>query len=211
MRLDHFFILTEKHAPEAELLIEAGFTEGTSNDHPGQGTANRRFFFFNTALELLYVREANEAEEGPGHGLRLSERVSNPVASPFGLIVRRNGDSQSPAFPGWFYQPMYFDAGVRFLVGENSERLEEPLCICMPESPPPGSSQSQSAAPFVEVTGLRLHVPVDEPSSVLQAIASIDGICIQTGSAHLLEVAFGHEGEGKQRDFRPRLPLIVRW
>jgi len=41
-----------------------GLTEGTRNDHPGQGTANRRFFFSNTALELLYVSDANEAEEG---------------------------------------------------------------------------------------------------------------------------------------------------
>jgi len=211
MQLDHFFILTEKFAPEAELLTEAGFIEGASNDHPGQGTANRRFFFSNSALELLYVRDANEAEDGPGHGLRLLERVSNPGASPFGLVIRRDGDPESPAFPGWFYQPMYFDAGVSFLVGENSDRLEEPLCICMPESPPLGSSQSQSEAPFVEVTELRLYVPVDEPSSVLQAIAEIDGICVQTGSTHLLEVAFGHEAEGKQRDFRPRLPLKVLW
>ena len=63
MRLDHFFILTEKSAPEAELLTEFGLIEGTSNDHPGQGTANRRFFFSNTTLELLYVRDANEADD----------------------------------------------------------------------------------------------------------------------------------------------------
>jgi hypothetical protein len=53
MQLDHFFILTEKFAPEAKLLTDLGLVEGTSNSHPGQGAANRRFFFANTALELL--------------------------------------------------------------------------------------------------------------------------------------------------------------
>ena len=211
MRLDHFFILTEKSAPEAELLTEFGLIEGTSSDHPGQGSANRHFFFSNTTLELLYVRDANEANDGPGHGLQFPERASNPDASPLGLVMRCDGDSERPAFPGWRYQPMYFDPGVSFLVGENSGRLEEPLCICMPSNLPSGSPQQQSGAPFIEVTELWLHVPIDEPSSVLEEIARVEGIHIQTNSPHFLEIAFGHEAEGKQRDFRPRLPLKICW
>ncbi len=211
MRLDHFFILTEKFAPEAELLTEFGLVEGMPNDHPGQGTANRRFFFSNTTLELLYVRDPNEADEGPGQRLRIPERASNRDASPLGLVMRCDGDSEEPAFPGWRYQPVYFDAGVSFLVGENSDCLVEPLCICMPNNPPPGSPQQQSEAPFIEVTAIRLHVPVDRPSSVLDAIARVEGIHVQPNSPHCLEIAFGHEAEGKQRDFRPGLPLKIRW
>ena len=211
LQLDHFFILTEKFAPDAELLTEMGLIEGTSNDHPGQGTANRRFFFSNAALELLFVRDANEADDGPGHGLNLPSRASNPDASPFGLVMRCDDDSERLRFPGWHYQPMYFDADVSFLVGENSERLEEPLCICMPSNPPSGLRQLQSEAPFIEVTELRLHVPVDEPSSILEAIARVERIHIQTNSPHLLEIVFGHEAVGEQRDFRPRLPLQIRW
>ena len=211
MQLDHFFILTEKLAPEADLLTDLGLIEGTSNDHPGQGTANRRFSFSSTALELLYVRDANEADDGPGYGLRFPERASNPDASPFGLVMRCDDDSDSPSFAGWRYQPMYFSPGVSFLVAENSERLDEPLCICMPDNLPSGSPQLQSEAPFTEITELRLHVPVDEPSSVLEAVSRVERIQIQTNSPHLLELVFGHETEGKQRDFRPRLPLRVMW
>ena len=211
MRLDHFFILTEIFAPEAELLTEFGLVEGTANDHPGQGTANRRFFFSNTALELLYVRDTDEANKGPGRRLRIPERASVRTASPLGLVVSCDRDSDEPAFPGWRYQPMYFDAGVSFLVGENSDCLEEPLCICMPSNPPSGSPQQRSAAPFNEVTELRLHVPVDKPSSVLQAIAEIENIRVQANSPHCLEITFGRNAEGKQRDFRPRLPLKICW
>ena len=212
MQLDNFFILTEKLALEAELLSDLGLIEGTSNDHPGQGTANRRFFFSNTALELLYVRDANEADDGPGQGLHFPERSSNPDASPFGLVMRCDGDSDSPSFAGWRYQPMYFDLGVSFLVAENSERLDEPLCICMPDDLPSGLPQAQSdEAPFTEVTELRLHVPVDKPSSVLEAIGRVDGIQIHIDSPHLLEIAFDHEAEGQRHDFRPSLPLVIHW
>ena len=211
MLLDHFFILTTRFAPEADLLTDLGFVEGTSNDHPGQGTANRRFFFSNTALELLYIRDAREADEGPGHKLRLPERASNPCASPLGLVMRCEDESTEPVFAGWRYQPEYFDAGVSFLVGDNSDCLDEPLCICMPGTPPPGPPQRLSDEPFVEVTEIRLHVPVDEPSSILKAIARVDGVQVQTNSPHLLEVAFGSEATGTQRDFRPSLPLKICW
>ncbi len=60
--LDHCFIWTEVGAPEADLLIEFGLTEGQSNMHPGQGTANRRFFFENVMLELLWVHNKTEAQ-----------------------------------------------------------------------------------------------------------------------------------------------------
>jgi hypothetical protein len=51
--LDHFFILTEPGSPQADLVSGIGLKEGASNNHPGQGTANRRFFFSNSTLELL--------------------------------------------------------------------------------------------------------------------------------------------------------------
>jgi len=66
IELDHFFILTDLGAPHADLLSGIGLIEGPRNDHLGQGTANRRFFFSNTALELLYVNDANEAANGRG-------------------------------------------------------------------------------------------------------------------------------------------------
>jgi hypothetical protein len=39
-------------------------TEGTPNIHPGQGTANRRFFFRNAMLELLWVND-EQFVQGP--------------------------------------------------------------------------------------------------------------------------------------------------
>ena len=75
MTLDHVFILVEPEAKVADRLLESSFLEGSSNIHPGQGTANRRFYFSNGMLEFLWVRDADEAKNGPGQDLRFPDRV----------------------------------------------------------------------------------------------------------------------------------------
>jgi hypothetical protein len=62
IELGHLFICTAAGAPEAEKLIRFGLSEGTPDDHPGQGTANRRFAFSNAMIELLWVYEPREAQ-----------------------------------------------------------------------------------------------------------------------------------------------------
>jgi hypothetical protein len=118
LELDHFFILVEPGAKVGERLIELGIEEGAPRDHEGQGTSNRRFCFSNDMLELLYVRDAKEAQDGPGYGLRFPERATDVKASPFGLIVRRkDNDDLTMPFEGWAYQPDYFEPPLDFSCG----------------------------------------------------------------------------------------------
>src|ERR687886_3025566 len=74
IELDHLFICTEAGAPEADQLVAFGLTEGTSNLHPGQGTSNRRFFFHNAMLELVWVHDEREMRSPPIAPTRLWER-----------------------------------------------------------------------------------------------------------------------------------------
>ena len=53
--LDHVLICLSQGAPEAKYLTRFGLIEGTANVHPGQGTANRRFFFKNAMLEHTFA------------------------------------------------------------------------------------------------------------------------------------------------------------
>jgi len=53
IELDHLFVCTAPGAPEAERLVQFGLREGPPNQHPGQGTANRRFTFANAMIELV--------------------------------------------------------------------------------------------------------------------------------------------------------------
>ena len=210
MELDHFFILTDRPAVQAGILSKIGLAEGTPNDHPGQGTSNRRFFFCNTALELLYVRDAKEAEDGPGRRLRFPDRAFDASSSPFGLITRDDSSEGEP-YAGWLYQPDYFQPGYGFLIGENSDLLDEPLCVHMPFKLPPPTAQPVPIEPFSTVTELRVHVPVTTPSDVLRRVSRVRQITLVTSAPHLLELVFNNAAAGQFRDLRPVLPLQIRW
>jgi hypothetical protein len=209
--LDHFFILTEPGSPQADHVSSIGLKEGSSNNHPGQGTANRRFFFSNSTLELLYVRDMEEAKNGRARGLRFAERVTKTNASPFGLIVRTVEGSTDIPFPAWKYCPEYFKDDQCFHVGENSDLLEEPLCICMPVNLPDHKSQQHLENAAWTMTELRIYVPVTKPSSTLEAVAKCKAVTLQLGEPHRMELIFNEEQDGKKKDMTPELPLIVRW
>jgi hypothetical protein len=55
IELHHLFVCAAPGAPEAEELVRFGLREGPPNQHPGQGTANRRFAFSNAMIEVLWV------------------------------------------------------------------------------------------------------------------------------------------------------------
>lgn len=209
--LDHFFVLTDPGAIQADQVSSIGLVEGARNIHPGQGTANRRFFFSNSTLELLYISDANESKNGRGSRLRLFERHENPIASPFGLIVRNVSDSSGVPFPGWQYCPEYSRDDQCFQVGENSDRLEEPLCICMPHSLNRPKNRNQSDNSLWSLTELRISVPIQDPSLPLETISQCVGVSLQLNEPHKLELLFNEEKSGCLLDLTPDFPIIVRW
>lgn len=90
IELDHLFVCTTPGAPEAEELARFGLREGPPNQHPGQGTANRRFAFANAMIELIWVSNAAEAQGNDTKRTLLWERWSGrgSGASPFGFCLR---------------------------------------------------------------------------------------------------------------------------
>ena len=105
LELDHVFICCSPDAPEADALVRFGLLEGSSNMHPGQGTANRRFFFRNAYLELLWVSNPAEARSEQTRHTRLWERWSSRAsgACPFGVIFRPTGAQPAAPFETWSY------------------------------------------------------------------------------------------------------------
>ena len=215
LKLHHFFILTEPGAACAQYLSAIGLNEGSSNNHPGQGTANRRFFFANTTLELLYLSDAQEAETGRASRLRFGERASKADASPFGLIVSETPghetDSEPSSFSNWLYCPEYFEADQCFRVGTNSDLLSEPLCICMPDNLPVSASALPVGNPDWVLSELRISLPVKQVSSVLQSFANCDGVTLILNQPQCLELTFNRFRTGQTKDFRPDLPLGLHW
>jgi len=206
--LDHIFILTSPKAPEADSLIELGLLEGPSNDHPGQGTSNRRFFMRNTTLEFLFIQNIAEAINGAGRDLKFVERAIDADASPFGLVTRCSNTDTLPAFPHWKYQSDYFPKPMSFLVGNNSTNFSEPVCICMPPALQAPKSKPTPNNPDWSLTALELSVPSSTSSATLSIFGKCELVNIQHNQDHHLKLVFNHANQGKKHFF-PDLQLTI--
>ena len=108
--IDHIFIFSQNRGQEAEELIAFGLKEGSSRRHPGQGTQNRKFYFDNFFLELLWVVDEKELAQGPAKETGLGARAQNQACSPFGICLDRLPDANLVFQDAFEYYPVYFPA-----------------------------------------------------------------------------------------------------
>ncbi|MYM35515.1 glyoxalase-like domain protein [Duganella sp. FT94W] len=204
MKPDHIFIRATPGAPEAEALRAFGLTEGSGNVHPGQGTANRRFFFANAFLELLWIADAAEVASPLTAPTTLGERLcADSAASPFGICFR---DAGTPSFPVFDYQPSYLPPGMSIGIASEAP-LSEPMWFYLAGGkslPPP----PDHAAGLNRISAVRCTRPA---VAALSAAALGSGVTFAEGKEHLLEISFDDEMRGLTHDFRPILPLIFRY
>ena len=210
IELDHFFVLVEPEGEVADLLITLGMSESFSRDHPGQGTSNRRFELSNSMLEFLWVRDVDEAYDGPGRKLNFLDRSRYSNASPFGIIVNRKDESEcSMPFKGWTYQPDYFEPPMAFHVGDNSSNVLEPLCIYVPFMNPPDRKIEDGI--FKSLSDIKITTPANPLSDVIETVNSADRLSVVSGDQHLIEVTLDDNRQGLSKDFRPDLPMVINW
>jgi hypothetical protein len=218
LELDHVFIFTSAGAPAAERLVELGLLEGSRNVHPGQGTANRRFFFRNGMLELLWVQDESEARSEPIARTCLWERsrFRQTGASPFGISLRAAAGTALP-FPTWGFRPPYLPAGLDIPVAETAS-WAEPLLFAIPFGGRPDSFPPERREPLAhpaglaEITGLRVTlVGVESPSPALRAVEQLGLAQFVPGAEPLLELTFDQAQGGRAADLRPDLPLMLYW
>ena len=208
--IDHLFICVPRGAPAAARLIEFGLREGSPNVHPGQGTANRRFFFRNAMLELLWVEDPAEAQAV--RELRLWDRWSAAgQACPFGLILRPRVPPARCPFSSWEYRHGRMpDLVLEIACGTA---LAEPMWAYMaagrsPEEYPPERRQPlDHPAGVREISRVRLESPHLAADSVTARMVRDGVIDWQSGPAHVMALEFDDGGRARA-DFRPDLPLV---
>ncbi len=206
VELDHIFIMTSAGAPGAERLREFGLTEGTPNRHTGQGTACRRFFFRNAMLELLWVENEAEVRGDAVRRTQLWEHWSgrDRGASPFGVILR---GGEGVPFASWEYRNEGMP-GFAIEIAEGTT-IEEPLWFYFATTYPPSMQPREHACGLRELTRVRLAGPALPEDSVTMSLARAGAIATSVGE-QMLELEFDG-GSAHQADFRPELPLRVRW
>ena len=60
-------------------------------------------------------------------------------------------------------------------------------------------------------SNVKIFTPAKPMSNVLHVVNAADRLSIKHGEEHLIEVMFDDNKSGFSKDFRPDIPLIVRW
>lgn len=212
--MDHAFIGCTTGAPEGDALLRLGFAEGSSNTHPGQGTANRRFFFENFMLELVWVADPVEVQNERTRRTRLWERIQrkDSQVSPFGIIFRSTGTPPEPApFATWSYTPVYLPPGLAMQVAEGTT-LYEPELFYLPFLRSTVARRVEPAIhalPIRRIRGLAVGVQDRNALSAASRWAQKQNLVSYFEAPQpLLEILF--EGPAGMRiDLRPDLPLVL--
>jgi hypothetical protein len=216
MDLDHIFICVSKGAHEARELIDFGLIEGSSNVHPGQGTANRRFFFHNVFLELLYLDDATAAKSDVTANTGLYERCSFlNDASAFGFCFKPSDQAQhKPSFKSWQYKPVFFPEPncVEVACAPYHEPMWFFISFLGPANPAKQKEPIHHEVSLQYLTHTRLFQPLKEaPSDAWEKVSQLPYFCVFNDAETLLELEFDHHRSGKYHDFRPTLPLLIKW
>ncbi len=215
MEVDHAFVACAIGAPEADALLQLGFVEGSSNSHPGQGTANRRFFFENFMLELLWVADPAEARSERTQPTRLWDRWAHRKAgaNPIGVVFRSSdGLLDSVPFKTWAYAPSYLSVGASIQIAEGTT-LEEPELFCLPFLDRAARRNSEPVAhalPIRRIVGVAVGVRRIRELTAASRSAQAHGLLAYFESPQpVLEIIFQGPQDGGL-DLRPDLPVIFR-
>jgi hypothetical protein len=214
LELDHVFVCCATGASEAEALLALGIREGSSNVHPGQGTSNRRFFFENFYLELLWVANAVEARSERTWRTRLWERWSGRAsgACPFGVIFRPTKTPVAAPFATWSYQPQYLPAGASIEFARGVP-IEEPELACLSFVRGAGTRDPEPTdhkPPIRTIAGLVIALPTAATLSATSRAAAAAGLVrYQAADEYLLQIEFVAERE-RTFDLRPTLPVMFK-
>jgi len=176
LHLHHLFVCTSVGAPEADDLLDAGLVEGSPNTHPGQGTANRRFFFESGFLELLWVHDEREAQSTLTAPTKLWDRWAERgrTANPFGICFSSpEGADPILPFPSWAYRPGYLHE-ERYILFADNLRLSEPEVFVLSW---PQVQSSPKTEPMGHPLGLcemrSVSVGLVDPSSISGSLRAI--------------------------------------
>ncbi|MCT4663152.1 MAG: VOC family protein [Tissierellales bacterium] len=220
MQLDHVFIATKRGAKKVDELLNFGLSEGTGNVHPGQGTANRRIFFKNAMLEFIWIENEDEVKSDLTSPTKLYQRCkrANDSVSPFGICLRPDDEEEKYAkFKTWSYHPIYLPEFLEIEMSSDTP-LEEPMWFYLGFGRRPDQLSEEKREEmnhkigFEEITGVRLTLVTDEEwSDAAKMIESDAKIVLERGINPLMVLEFDNKKQGKSKDFRPEIPLIIEW
>jgi len=207
MLIDHIFIFV-RSKQDVDALVDFGLTEGSGRVHQGIGTANRRFFFDNFYLEILWVENELEAKSVPEIGIAQRGKFQNSGFSRFGLCMKNTKDTVQIFEQSIKWQPMFLPKGQSVDIVTNDK---------MPwifRFPPNRSKTHLSQEPRAHKAGLThlskaiFSLREIEFENKLNAISDVTCVEFKQAPINFLTLEFDGGKRGKTRSFK-KLNLII--
>lgn len=205
MEIDHLFIFSDAPQAAAEQLLALGLAEGSSRVHPGQGTTNRKFYFENFFLEILWVHDEAEISSPLLLPTQLSERAryATTGASPYGLCLVNTPDTDPVFAAAMTYQPQYFPVGRPIEVLPHAHNPSLPWTFRLPFK----GAKAATTEPTQHRAGLRRlthasfglrQCAADDP--LLRQLAGQPQLSFKPATANSLTLAFDEHRQGQTRE-----------
>ncbi len=212
MTIDHIFLFTDDNGTIADDLVTFGLTEGSNRVHVGQGTTNRKFYFDNFFLEILWVHNETELKSEQTHPTGLWQRAAFQTNrfSPFGLCLVNSDDTDTLFEKAFHYQPDYFPNGMKIDILKNDNQPDLPWTFRLPFK---GQKKNENE-PTRHTNGISVltqaifeYQSSTEPT-FLDHFRNEDTIQFKASSRNWLNLIFDNGRQGQTQDFE-KLKLTI--
>lgn len=218
MEIDHIIFFSNDQGNEAEELTSFGLIEGSNRIHPGQGTRNRKFYFENFFLEIVWAFDKREITSALTAPTRLWERTNHRKngCSPFGLCLSNSGDSDD-LFQGCLkYRPSYLPEESSFEIITNEEHPYLPW-ICRLPLEPNAPNKGKREEPTDHEVGIRKLTKIKfgiyqkhYRNRFTDLLTDRLGIVFENTERYSLNLEFDHRPRGHIKKFN-EIPLTIEY
>lgn len=214
MEIDHIFIFSNQ-GREGDQLVDFGLTEGSSRVHPGQGTTNRKFYFENFFLELVWVIDEEEITSELTAPTRLWERSQFRTNghSPFGLCLVNTETTNVLFANSQTYEPTFFPPGMGADIIPNEDKPYLPWTFRLASSGPskyPDEPRNHSVG-LQQLTRAIFGIPVaDVEDDFIAFFQQHPQVAFETSPKPSLILEFDYGKQGKSQHFEA-LGLSMRY
>jgi hypothetical protein len=216
LELDHVFVCVPDQLNIIDLPNKFGLNLSARRIHQGQGTANRCAFFDNAYLELLLRNDDRELQSQPVQPVSLWERVrwKHTGANPFGVAFRfvKDTDQDIPVST-WSYHAPFLPDGASIPIITPPDSFQEPLIFLslVVKAPFDRSSMEHRGSKRI-LTKVKITMPSEQNiSQGVKWFCKQNFISITQGIKHHLELEWDLGKEKEILDFRPILPMSIRY
>lgn len=212
MSPNHIFIFSDNHEEVASELAQFGFQEGSNRKHPKQGTQNRKFYFNDFYLEILWVYNHEEVTSALTSPTQLYERskYKSNAASPFGLCVNYSIDDDELFEKRLDYKPTYLPKNMTIEVLTNENSMTLPWTFRWNASIANNHNSEPINFPKQKLIKVIFGVKKNEVKNSYLQLFKSNKIFFENSQYEFLKLVFDTKGNKQIKRFKT-IPLVIEF